>query len=380
MKKIFTLSFVSFLLMMGMVDGQASFTANSTSVCSNNCSSSYLKMTTGCVTFTDNSIGNPTSWQWTFPGGTPATAGIQNPTVCYCQPGNWNVSLHINGPNGQYDTTYVNYIHAGNCPIAQFTNYTSTHHDTICVGKCVDFIDESTNLSDSWQWLFTGASTLTSTAENPENICYDNPGSFTVELIARNVFGWDTSQVQSIIVVECPQPSANFTFNPSDTICVGQCITFTDNSTQGSGPILYIQWSFAGGLPNLDTQASITPCIYYYDTGRYQVTLADSNAFGSDTAIHYITVLTCTGINSINNSNSEISIYPNPTNSAITLSNLRFGIYYLRITDVTGREIYHQPINNSNNTTIDVSDWSNGVYFYQLTNSKETFRGKFVKQ
>jgi len=33
------------------------------------------------VTFTDNSIGEPTSWSWEFEGGTPATSTDQNPTV-----------------------------------------------------------------------------------------------------------------------------------------------------------------------------------------------------------------------------------------------------------------------------------------------------------
>jgi hypothetical protein len=52
----------------------------------------------------------------------------------------------------------------------------------------------------------------------------------------------------------------------------------------------------------------------------------------------------------------------------------------LIITDVLGREIYHQAINNSTNQTINISQWSEGVYFYQITNNKETLRGKFIKE
>ena len=33
------------------------------------------------VTFTDDSVGTPTSWSWEFEGGTPATSTEQNPTV-----------------------------------------------------------------------------------------------------------------------------------------------------------------------------------------------------------------------------------------------------------------------------------------------------------
>ena len=35
------------------------------------------------VTFTDQSIGAPTSWNWEFEGGTPATSTEQNPTVTF---------------------------------------------------------------------------------------------------------------------------------------------------------------------------------------------------------------------------------------------------------------------------------------------------------
>lgn len=35
------------------------------------------------VTFTDQSIGSPTSWSWEFEGGTPTTSSEQNPTVIF---------------------------------------------------------------------------------------------------------------------------------------------------------------------------------------------------------------------------------------------------------------------------------------------------------
>jgi hypothetical protein len=83
------------------------------------------------------------------------------------------------------------------------------------------------------------------------------------------------------------------------------------------------------------------------------------------------------GINEISNKN-EISVYPNPASSTITFSQLGIRNYELGITDVMGREVYHQPINNSTQTTINISQLSDGVYFYQLTNNTETNRGKFV--
>jgi PKD repeat protein len=75
------------------------FTADKTSVC-----------TGQPVIFSDLSIGNPTSWNWSFPGGTPATSTLQNPVVTYPSVGNYNVSLTVSNANGPGTATKTSYI------------------------------------------------------------------------------------------------------------------------------------------------------------------------------------------------------------------------------------------------------------------------------
>lgn len=43
--------------------------------------------------FSDLSTGNPTSWNWTFPGGTPSVSAVMNPTVSYSSAGIHSVTL-----------------------------------------------------------------------------------------------------------------------------------------------------------------------------------------------------------------------------------------------------------------------------------------------
>ena len=45
------------------------------------------------VQFMDQSLYNPTSWSWSFPGGSPATSTAQNPTVTYANNGLYDVTL-----------------------------------------------------------------------------------------------------------------------------------------------------------------------------------------------------------------------------------------------------------------------------------------------
>lgn len=79
----------------------ASFTANTTTVA-----------TGSCVTFTDNSSGDPTNLSWTFLGGTPASATGAGPhTICYNNEGNYTVILNVSDAEGNNDNlTEVAYI------------------------------------------------------------------------------------------------------------------------------------------------------------------------------------------------------------------------------------------------------------------------------
>ena len=65
----------------------------------------------GSVVFTNLSTYNPTSWNWTFTGGTPASFNGQNPpAITYNTPGTYPVSLTVTNANGTDTETKTNYI------------------------------------------------------------------------------------------------------------------------------------------------------------------------------------------------------------------------------------------------------------------------------
>lgn len=47
------------------------------------------------IQFNDESTGNPTTWEWTFEGGTPSISNEQNPEIIYNKPGVYSVSLTV---------------------------------------------------------------------------------------------------------------------------------------------------------------------------------------------------------------------------------------------------------------------------------------------
>ena len=84
----------------------ANFSANKTSICSGN-----------NVTFTDLSSNTPTSWSWSFPGGTPSTSIAKNPTVTYNSVGTYNVTLTATNTIGSDGETKNSYISVSNTAV-----------------------------------------------------------------------------------------------------------------------------------------------------------------------------------------------------------------------------------------------------------------------
>ncbi|MCK5839908.1 MAG: PKD domain-containing protein, partial [Bacteroidales bacterium] len=62
------------------------------------------------VLFTDNTQGSPSSWQWTFPGGTPSSSTQESPTVVYNTPGTYDVTLYVNDGFTNDEITKTAYI------------------------------------------------------------------------------------------------------------------------------------------------------------------------------------------------------------------------------------------------------------------------------
>jgi PKD repeat protein len=79
--------------------------------------------TAGCtpmtVNYTDQSTG-ATSWNWSFPGGTPSTSTLQNPVVVYNTAGTFDVSLNAFniGGNQAGSMSKPAYISVNSAPVA----------------------------------------------------------------------------------------------------------------------------------------------------------------------------------------------------------------------------------------------------------------------
>ena len=254
--------------------------------------------TSGCATLlvqmVNESSSNSTSYQWQFPGGSPASSNQPNPLVLYTTSGTYSISLTAFNSSGSNIYTRTNYITVQSGPAPGFSSSTN--------GLTVTFNNNSVN-STSYLWDFGDG--VTSTLANPVHT-YTNGGSYTVTLTAINNC---SSVVLTKTVVVAPPPVAAFTTSVTDG-CAPLTIVFTNASTGATS----FDWGFPGGDPLTSTDTD--PTVVYATPGTYTVTLTATNSSGSSTATATITVGNVPSVGFSSSNNGAVVSFANSSNNA----------------------------------------------------------------
>lgn len=160
-------------------------------------------------------------------------------------------------------------------------------------------------------------------------------------------------------------PTAAFSVSET-TICEGDAITFTDEST--GNPTSW-NWNFGDGGSSTDQ----SPVYTYTTAGTYSVTLTATNSNGSNDKVmtNYVVVEDCSGIEEQNP--AVISIYPNPNNGLFTVSGAEIGSM-IKVFDASGRIVYERTA-DTNEVEINIQHHTSGKYMIVSKN----MNGKEIK-
>ncbi len=133
----------------------------------------------GSINFTDLSTGSPTSWSWSFPGGTPSTSNIQNPVnIVYNTAGIYDVTLTATNTAGNNTLTKTAYIIVNNTGINEYDeNYLSIYPNPSDNGKYSIKINGTVNQKPVIMITDTKGSIL-----NLNNYIQPNTGSFVIDI------------------------------------------------------------------------------------------------------------------------------------------------------------------------------------------------------
>ena len=299
------------------------------------------------VSFVDKSENLPTSWQWSFPGGTPSSSTLKNPTIKYPSTGTYDVSLTVSNRFGTQSITKTSHIvvldqlyctsnlGGGGCPgdISAFsitgTSLNNNNH-TNCsnangsayllfpasgnnttnldASKSYEFSVTTTNQDNISIWIDYNMNGIFEDSEWTQVTSYSIPGtpSKINIVIPTNAKGGTTG-------LRIRTRSAGNTNGSSDA-----CTNFGSGITedyfikisppipavpvanfrsyqsavinepvqftdQSSGVPTTWLWSFQGGASSITTSTLQNPTVSYNAAGTYDVSLTASNALGTNT-------------------------------------------------------------------------------------------------
>ena len=156
----------------------ANFEANETLICSGT-----------TVDFSDLSIGNITSWSWTFEGGTPSTSSDQNPSVTYNTPGVYYVELEITSLSESSSITKVDYITVLETPAKADIPDGDTD---VCTSGNYLYSTNEVLYAQDYDWELSPSTAGTLVEDNNEvtfEVADDYTGDFTINVRATNICG-----------------------------------------------------------------------------------------------------------------------------------------------------------------------------------------------
>lgn len=339
--------FPPYLLIGQQMAPSASFLVSDSEVCA-----------VTCLDFFDQSINNPTTWEWNFPGAVPSSSSLQNPTnICYYTAGTYDVTLIATNIAGS-DTLVMNGFiivnlvptaaitqsndtlfssagnsyqwYAGGSAIAGATDffYVPSSQDfysvvvtdtsgcsasdtlffslspqtvfaaadtTICEKFCIDFLDQSGNNPTSWLWTFAGGIPSSSTSQNPAHICYNTTGVYNVALITTNNYGNDTLTLTDYITVYATPPFPVITQN-------------------GNVLVSSLAFSYQWQLNAVDIPGATNQSYTIFQSGLYTLIVSDSLGCVNSAEIQVV----ISGIDAASD-DEGILVSPNPSDGHFTV-------------------------------------------------------------
>ncbi len=268
-----------------------------------------------------------------------------------------------------------------------------TGNTIICSGQ----IDTLTaNGATSYTWSGGGGNTATNVV---------NPFATTIYVVTGSTGTCTATNTITITVNNCTTPIVNFS-KSVDTVCIGHCIIFKDSTQYTSTKPLYYTWVFPGAtspygiiyppagasvysdtlIYSMTSNTPLNPIKVCYDIYNptdpyYHVIEIVKNGIGqSASKIDSFLILTncAAGISQYSNLNTNISIYPNPASTSLTLTLSKGeGMFSVEIYNAVGACV-HRQIATSPNSQIDVSDLSEGIYNVSISTKEGTLNKRVV--
>lgn len=314
--------------------------------------------------------GSNTIFNWNMDDGT-IISGNNNIQVKWTNFGIKTISLVVE-ENGCVSNTNSVQVNVNTVPTTPSTPNGNTE---LCNdGQANTYSTVAVSNANAYQWKITPANAGVLSA-NAENVSIQWTPSFSglvaISVNALNDCGLGTSSNYLLVNVNS---TPAITLSTDTTLCANQSIVITP----GQGYASYL-WSDNSTLPSL----SIDSAGLGLGAHAFSVTVTDNKGcVATDQAT--INFETCTSIEDAT-SNSQINIYPNPTNGLINIEinnvfeTTQFEIYN-SISQLVISESAVKSIDGKITKSFDLSNLNKGIYFLKVKNSKLTIVKRIISK
>jgi PKD repeat protein len=196
----------------------------------------------GTVQFTDTSTGEPTNWQWTFPGGTfngrtPPAQAIPARTPP------WSVTLTVTNPAGS-NTVSVPIVVNGP-PVAALTITPNPVGTNTPVTLNASGSTDPNGDPLKYSWDLNGDKKYGDATGAIQTRTFPSAGTFRVGVRVTDPAGSSNDAVAFVSVQQDKPPVVSLSASPA-TPAVGAPVTFTATASDPDGTVAAIEWDIDG--------------------------------------------------------------------------------------------------------------------------------------
>jgi PKD repeat protein len=324
------------------------------------------------VHFVNHSVCSANAtFEWSFPGATPATSTEPYPTVVYNEAGTFDVTLTVTDDGQSQTVTYTNYI----------SNTEATGGDFY-----EDF--ESAGIPQSWiveenaAWTISDAASAFATGTY--SMRYDN--YYNDAQGARHRV-WLGKRSGANLGVSFDVAYAQYSDGYSDTLAVVYSIdcgeTWTELWSMGGDDLSTAPDNTGYYVPASTEWASYSanlPAGIFFE----DVILAFENRgyYGNVIYVDNINVFTNVSVEEAQGSAPVMDVFPNPatTQLRISASSLQLGNYRIQLFDLTGKLVSETSVFAAGSRlerNVELTDLANGQYIVALVGEREIVRKSF---
>ncbi|MGZ4033295.1 MAG: M43 family zinc metalloprotease [Bacteroidia bacterium] len=339
------------------------------------------------LTFTNLSWnGTPTSYSWTFAGGTPATSTDSMPTITYNTPGVYTVSMIVSNASGSVNATKTSYITV----YPNTATYTASFYSEGFEGSAIPNTDWNVNNPDAGTNTWTQTNVAATTGTKSVRIVNASTSDGQIdELVSppidmSMITGTSPSLTFKVAYAQLTSTSSDklqvyVSTNCTTNWVLRKSITGASLSTAGivsSGSFVPTPSQWAMQTVNLSGYTSATSLFVMF---RFT-----SNA-GNNIYLDDINILGSLGIQDEIANNLNFNVYPNPAddNTTVAFNLTESQKTDISIYDVVGRSVatlYSGELGAGAHqySVAENAKLSAGVYLVKLTVAGESFTKKLI--